>query len=729
MDGPTQEAKTARFGPFELDLKTWCLMRGGEQERLALQPARLLAFLVQRRGELVTREELRSELWPGDTFGDFDHGLNNAVNRLREALGDSAATPRYIVTAPRRGYRFIAEVELVTRVPAPAEVPAEEAVATEVPQQEKQPEQLHLPPAGATATSRVSRRTFLWAAGAAASMGSIAWWAGRKRRLGPAINVAVPLVDGTTAADIGQLLGAPVIAPDGSAIVVSLSTTDGAYLFRRPLNSNHMARMEGTQYASLPFWSPDSQHIGFFADGQLKRMPAFGGSSVTLCEVIEPRGGCWSGDNILFAPNLRGICRVASRGGAAAPVTALDTGGGENSHRYPAFLPDGNRFLYFSRSSSLDKRGIYLESLDRKQSRRRVLVADGQFALGVVPNSAKHFLITPQAGKLVAQEFDCDRGNAFGPEHILLDHAGQVSTSDTGALALRTEAQVRSTLVWRDRVGRRLGTLGKPGDYWQVAISPDGRFVAIVGHDGSTGIFRAWTASLPDGQMEVLSDADHVDSVTWSREGNMLYYIDYIQQKLFRRRVDPRGPEEFVRSVVKGDQIRDVSPDSLTIVVERSKDGIHSVIEWSGINQLDWHLVESNGFVGNTSLSPDGRLVAFGSNRTGRMEVYLAEFPGIQDLRRVSPDGGSCPRWRQDGKELFYIKDDESLVSVDLSGGKKNGGVAPKSLFRTALANAPIKPLYDVARDGSRFLLVERDTSTSESDVELLLNWPSVISD
>jgi TolB-like protein/DNA-binding winged helix-turn-helix (wHTH) protein len=112
-----EQAKAARFGPFELDLKTCCLTRGGQQERLAVQPARLLVLLVQRRGELVTREELRLQLWPGDTFGDFDHGLNNAVNRLREALGDSAAAPRYIQTAPRRGYRFIADVELVAYAP------------------------------------------------------------------------------------------------------------------------------------------------------------------------------------------------------------------------------------------------------------------------------------------------------------------------------------------------------------------------------------------------------------------------------------------------------------------------------------------------------------------------------------------------------------------------------------------------------------------------------------
>ena len=185
--------------------------------------------------------------------------------------------------------------------------------------------------------------------------------------------------------------------------------------------------------------------------------------------------------------------------------------------------------------------------------------------------AAQHYLITQQAGKLVAQGFDCDSAKTFGVEHILLDHAGQVSASETGALALRTEAQVRSTLVWRDREGRRLGTLDKPDDYWQAAISPDGRFVAIVRHDSLTGIFRAWIAALPNGQTEVFSDSNHVDSLAWAQDGGMLYYVDFIQRKLFRRRVDPHGPEEFVQSVAIGDSIRGISPDGLTMIVERSK--------------------------------------------------------------------------------------------------------------------------------------------------------------
>jgi Tol biopolymer transport system component len=411
------------------------------------------------------------------------------------------------------------------------------------------------------------------------------------------------------------------------------------------------------------------------------------------------------------------------------PVTTLDAGAGENSHRFPVFLPDGRSFLYFSRSSILENRGIYLESLDNKRPRRRILVADGQFVLGVVPDSGHYFLITRQAGKLVAQGFDCDSGKAFGPEHILLDHVGQVSASDTGALALRTDAQIRSTLVWRDREGRHLGILRRPDDYWEALISPDSRFVAIVRHDGLTGIFRAWIASVKNGQMEVLSDADHVDSVVWTHDGGMLYYVDFVRAKLFRRSVDPRGQEELVQSIAIGDSIRGLSPDGLSVIVERSKDGVHSVIEWSAISPLHWHLIDSHGFVGSTSLSPDGRSLAFASNSSDRMEVYLADFPDMKNVRRISVDGGSCPRWRQDSQELFYIAGDESLMCLDLSASEKNRGLMPKPLFRTALANATRNPPYDVTSDGSRFLLLERDSSNSQGHLELLLNWPSLLSD
>jgi hypothetical protein len=165
-------------------------------------------------------------------------------------------------------------------------------------------------------------------------------------------------------------------------------------------------------------------------------------------------------------------------------------------------------------------------------------------------------------------------------------------------------------------------------------------------------------------------------------------YIDYVQRKLFRRRIDPRGPEELVQSIAPGDKICGVSPDDQIMVVERSQDGIHSSSEWSEFHPLQWHVITPNGFLGNISLSPDGRSLAFGSNTSGRMEIYLAEFPGVHNLRRVSPNGVSCPRWRDDGEELFYIADDDSLMGLEFSSSARNRSVSPKALFRTTMTNA-----------------------------------------
>jgi hypothetical protein len=244
-----------------------------------------------------------------------------------------------------------------------------------------------------------NRRTFLLTAAAAMVAGGGVWLADSLRRKVPpgAINVAIPLPVGAAAADPGRLLGPPAVAPDGSAVIISLKAADGTSLFIRRLDTNRLVRMEGTDNGSSPFWSPDSQHIGFFADAKLKRMPVVGGSAIVLCDAPEPRGGSWGrGGMIIFGLNHQAIFQVSELSGSATPLTHLDKATGENSQRSPIFLSDGNRFLYFSRTDDLDKRGIYLESLDRKQARRRILVADGQFTLGRDNENRKDYILSQQ---------------------------------------------------------------------------------------------------------------------------------------------------------------------------------------------------------------------------------------------------------------------------------------------------------------------------------------------
>src|SRR5262249_22591844 len=252
--------------------------------------------------------------------------------------------------------------------------------------------------------------------------------------------------------------------------------------------------------------------------------------------------------------------RVEDSGGEPVELTKLDAGAGENSHRYPVFLPDGNRFLYFARTNNLDKRGIYLESLDRKHSRRRILVADGQFAIGLDPSSRKYYLLSQQAGKIVAQEFDIDRSELVGQPVALLDRAGQVSVSDTGVLVLRPEHQDLSRLVWRDRSGKEIGNVGEPTDYWAVALSYDDQFAAAVKHDYLSGQFVIWTASVQRGLLEPFSKSDHAMSPVWSHDSRTLYYTDNQERKFLRRAVVPKGEEEILVSMNVQSFMRDVSP-------------------------------------------------------------------------------------------------------------------------------------------------------------------------
>jgi len=460
-----------------------------------------------------------------------------------------------------------------------------------------------------------------------------------------------------------------VIAPDGSAIVVPLQTAEGTFLFVRRLESAQLTRLEGTQDCVYPFWSPDCQHIGFFAEAKLKRIPVAGGSAMVLCDTPDPRGGSWGSKGvILFAPNLQGLFRVSESGGNATAVTQLDKTAGENSHRFPAFLPDGNRFLYFARTDDPEKWGIYLESIDRKQERRRLLPGSSQFALCLEPQSAKYYLIVSEGGQIVAHDFDAGRGEVEGAPHVLMSRGGWVSGSDTGVLVIRRTSGGHSEVVWRDRSGKRLGQLAKPGFYWQIGLSPNGRYAATLRNDLS-GPFVLWVATLPEGLAEPFSDSEHVVSFAWSRDSSMVIYFDHRQQKLLHRRIDPKGPEEIHPGFPDDTRIQDITPDGRYVVAEVDNYSPHTQVVWRSLDGAQWQKLGTCPARGlPSSFSSDGKRLAYGSDQTGEPEIYVMDFPHGLETRRISAGGGKLPRWRGDGKELFYVAKDGSLMSVAMPG-------------------------------------------------------------
>ena len=335
--------KTARFGEFEADLVAGELRRGDTRIRLSRQPVELLTALLERPGQVVTREELRARLWRDDTFVDFEHGLNAAVNRLREALGDSAQTPRFVETLPGRGYRFLPSVELPPepepRIAAPAEAR----------------------PAPVSAR----RREWLpWAVALAAGAVAVALWVvGRPG--GPSeepVRFVVTLPPGAS------LDGSPVgtviaLSPDGRHVAfVAAAAGRQTRLWLRSLDALAAQPIEGTDNAVSPFWSPDGRFLAFFSEGRLRKVAVQGGSPETLCDTEFGTSGTWNAEGTIlfsqFTGPKAGLWRVSASGGAPERVRT-DAGGIES---WPMFLPDGRHFLFLT--------GVYGGGHPRRVARR-----------------------------------------------------------------------------------------------------------------------------------------------------------------------------------------------------------------------------------------------------------------------------------------------------------------------------------------------------------------------
>jgi Tol biopolymer transport system component len=589
-------------------------------------------------------------------------------------------------------------------------------------------------------------RLVLRVAAPTAVVALVAWFAAQQLRRPPPpapITVKVAVPGGSATADPGRLLGPPAVSPDGRAIVVSLSTGATPNLFVRPLESDKLTPLDGTAGAAYPFWSPDSRTIAFFADGKLKSVAAGGGTPTVVCEAgsavmaggatnHQERGGAWSADGtIIFAINFHGIFECNRQTQQPTEITKLDTAAGENSDRYPVFLPDGRRFLYYARTNDLEKRAIYLDSLDGRTQRRRVAIADGQFVIARNAWADGYYLLTQQAGRIFTQAFDVRSGALVGDPQQILDRAGQVTASDSGVLVLRPEAQDRARLAWFDRTGRETSVMDAPTDYWQVALSPDDRRVAAVKHDYLSGAFTVWTATADGSQLEPFSHAARVMSPVWSPDSKALFYAGFATEsrrngQILLRSIDTNAPEQITETTEGTFHARDASGPAHAIVAEQSDaTGRKITIAWRPLDGGDWKPFGGEGTrEEQPHFSPDGKWLAYSSDRSGSVEVYVGAFPSGPTFH-VSRGGGREPHWRGDGKELFYLTGDSWLASVDVARGFDN--VAVKQLFRPAVRRGSEGPLFAVTRDGQRFLLIVGEYTESPDTIDVVLNWPGLM--
>ena len=566
-----------------------------------------------------------------------------------------------------------------------------------------------------------SRERSAWIAAAVATAAAVVLgalgWLGR----GPggseataAVHASIPAPDGVHFGIAGDFAAPPALSPDGQSLVFGGTSSAGWGLWVYSLTTGEYRALEGTAGGTFPFWSPDGTKIGFFGDGKLRTVALAGGSPTTVCATEIGRGGAWGRDDVIvFAPGYRTpLRRVAATGGEIQDVTRLDPER-HTSHRWPAFLPDSQRFLYLAISHThRDQTELRIASLDGSLDQRVATVernaayADGR-------------LFFPRGDDLLSQPFDPRTGALHGEarreaQSVLDDGttwrtAFAVSASGGRLVYARGDSFSGTQITWYDRQGRELRRTGQRTDNDDLRLSPDGKLLAVgAGSD-------IW---LHDVERDVRSRFTLEDWIqdwpVFTPDGKTIYYVEYGRpdgrDTILRRPTNGTGrPEVVLESPQPVDyQTLDISPDGRSLLVAR---GVLPFIDQSELwlVPLDggepYPLIEGPATAGYARFSPDGRFISYTSNETGRFEIFVVAFD--QAARRlgdgrwqVTQDGGLLANWRKDGRELLFVAPDQSIRAVPVEpsqGGMRFG--SPTLLFQgNFFTNGWV---WDVAPDGT----------------------------
>ncbi|MEO8368830.1 MAG: winged helix-turn-helix domain-containing protein [Candidatus Solibacter sp.] len=712
-----------RFGAFEVDFEKGELRKSGIRIRVQEQPLRILEALLAEPGETVGREQLRERLWPSDTFVDFERSLNAAVAKLRQALNDSAEQPMYVETVARKGYRFIAPITVEAVAAVTIATPAAVSIAGPV----EAGRDVRSP---SPAPLRWSRTRGI--AVAAASVGIIAA-AGFALRPAPvpidSAAFSVPMPEGTRL-PMGAFMPQAALSPDGLTLAFVSRQGGSTAIWLRPIGSETSQKLQGAEGASLPFWSPDGKEIGFFAGRKLKKIARGGGVARVLCDAEFQGGASWGrGGTILFS-NDGPVLAVPDQGGTPREVLKLDKAHGEVRQGWPQFLPDGKRFLYFSANSAAKDFAIYLASLDGETP--RMLFRNPTRAVFSPPN----YLLFVRGEALWAQRWDLSKGRKYGePVSIVPDvnafwmGLSAFNVSESGGLVYRSGVSGGTQLAVYSRGGKPMGRAGPAGDYAQMTLSPDEKMAALqVRLASGPAPNRIWllrldTNVLTQFDFGKLTNSDPV----WSPDSRQIAFA----------RFDQDGAQTDLMVWTLGEQTprtlftdgRSNKPD------DWSPDGRFLLCRKDDLLSFTLPLLEGAKPVatGDTSskkdqmhLSPDGKLVAYGSLALERPEIFVARFPEMTGAVQVSDQGGIQPIWRGDGRELFYIGQDNQLMSVEIKPGKPFEASAPRPLFRLAGDFVGWGSQYGVSADGQRVYVLEPVASQSGS-WHVVTHWNALL--
>jgi serine/threonine-protein kinase len=530
----------------------------------------------------------------------------------------------------------------------------------------------------------------------------------------------------------------PVLAmsPDGARLVYVANRGGSRQLYVRPLDRFEATPIPGTEGAETPFFSPDGQSVGFFADGKLKRVSLSGGAPFTLCSASANRGGSWGPDDtIVFTPyNLfSGLFRVSAGGGTPKRLTVPDPKKGELSHRWPQILPGGKAVLTTIWTSSTFG-AAQIDVLSLETGERRTLVEGGVYGR-YVPSG---HLVYARAGGLLAVPFDLKRLEVTGPPLPIVEGvamtaitgAAEFGASADGSLAYVPGAEMGTerTLAWVDRKGAAQPLPAHPGGYWGPRLSPDGQRVAVAIVGPNPGL---WLCELARGALltRLIETRAGISYPIWTPDGKRLTFSNLLgaETNLYTMSADGSGgPERLTTSEnyqSPGSWSRDgqvlafteADPTTGSDIWVQNLKGEHKPQPF-----LQTPANESGGM-----FSPDGRWLAYQSDESARWEVYVRPFPGSGAKVQISTEGGVEPVWARNGRELFYRNGDKMMVAA-VETKPVFTAAKPRLLFEGHYEASPesLPANYDVSPDGQRFLMIKAsEQEQASTQINVVQNW------
>lgn len=694
--------RVLRFGVFELDLGARELRKHGVRVRLQDQPFRVLQALLEKPGEVVTRDELKERLWADDEFVEFDKSLSTAVLKIRQALGDSADNPRFVQTVPRHGYRFLAPVERVGVREASS--PPEEAAAAAVP--------------------KLARRLIWSSMGLAAVI--LLWWAmqpGPPEPLAPLVRFELPVPA------VGEVNNSIELSADGRYLAYRLTVQNTDEIQIWDLSSRTLLTPTGTEGVSDLCFSPDSEELAFRQGEWVKRIDIESGLIRPICRL--PAGSTtfgitWGAEGTLLLALRRpdttaGMHRVDIDGGEPEP---LEMGGPTPDSPFlglwPSFLDKSERFLFLHVGKEQRRFHARIAELGSQAVEPLPFTADSRIVY-----AAEHVLFA-NGGALVAQPVSPGTMQPAGTAQVVANNVRYfrgtgsfaAAASHNGVLVYREATSFK--LLWVDRTGRRLAESPSEWDVGQPRLSRDDSKMATA-MSSESGHTNLWLLDAAMTRRTQLTDGPGVHAVpVWSPDEKSIVYSsdqhrtpNLFQVELATKRVERLLPRDEINFA------QDWSPDGRYILF--TEDGDLWLLDTEG-GDPPRPYVSSRHRVGHACFSPDGRWVAHYSEEPGRREVFVRSFDptGATEgaVKQISINGGRRPRWRRDGRELFYVRADNRLVARSVRGSASIEFGDEIELFET-------EGLYDVTADGERFVV--RLESGQKESFQVVVNWPTLL--